>query len=264
MRSGRSERACPAVHGPRGGGRRKSRLSAEFLDGGRRHAVVRGRCLPYGEGITYWPVVEGSSSSPRTESSPSRRTLAALLGDGGWSRRARRSPGRSASCSRRSPGAAARLRARRPALGRADLPRPGRARRRPFARCADPAALHGAAGAPRPPAGLGRRQGERHDVLLEPLARRRDRRADREPRGLDGGPRERIRAAAEGNPLFVEEMVAMAAASRRRRRRHASPRRIQALLAARLDQLDAAERASSSAGRSRASVPSRRGPGARA
>ena len=34
----------------------KSRLVQEFLarrDGGR---VVRGRCLPYGEGITYWPV----------------------------------------------------------------------------------------------------------------------------------------------------------------------------------------------------------------
>ena len=36
----------------------KSRLTAEFigsLDGAR---VVRGRCLPYGEGITYWPVIE--------------------------------------------------------------------------------------------------------------------------------------------------------------------------------------------------------------
>ncbi len=36
----------------------KSRLTAEFLtslDGAR---IVRGRCLPYGEGITYWPVVE--------------------------------------------------------------------------------------------------------------------------------------------------------------------------------------------------------------
>ena len=36
----------------------KSRLTAEFIgsvDGAR---VVRGRCLPYGEGITYWPVIE--------------------------------------------------------------------------------------------------------------------------------------------------------------------------------------------------------------
>src|SRR5205807_1294053 len=36
----------------------KSRLVVEFLqslDGAR---VVRGRCLSYGEGITYWPVIE--------------------------------------------------------------------------------------------------------------------------------------------------------------------------------------------------------------
>ena len=35
----------------------KSRLVAEAL-GGIEARVVRGRCLPYGEGITYWPVVE--------------------------------------------------------------------------------------------------------------------------------------------------------------------------------------------------------------
>jgi class 3 adenylate cyclase/tetratricopeptide (TPR) repeat protein len=37
----------------------KSRLVAEFLGSVRDRAlVVRGRCLPYGEGITYWPVAE--------------------------------------------------------------------------------------------------------------------------------------------------------------------------------------------------------------
>jgi class 3 adenylate cyclase/tetratricopeptide (TPR) repeat protein len=37
----------------------KSRLVAEFLGSIRDQArVVRGRCLPYGEGITYWPVAE--------------------------------------------------------------------------------------------------------------------------------------------------------------------------------------------------------------
>jgi predicted ATPase len=35
----------------------KSRLAAEFL-AGLEARVVRGRCLSYGEGITYWPVVE--------------------------------------------------------------------------------------------------------------------------------------------------------------------------------------------------------------
>ena len=36
----------------------KSRLAEEFLGGVDQAMVVRGRCLPYGEGITYWPVVE--------------------------------------------------------------------------------------------------------------------------------------------------------------------------------------------------------------
>jgi class 3 adenylate cyclase/tetratricopeptide (TPR) repeat protein len=43
--------------GPAGVG--KSRLVAEFCrDVGPRARVVRGRCLHYGEGITYWPLVE--------------------------------------------------------------------------------------------------------------------------------------------------------------------------------------------------------------
>jgi class 3 adenylate cyclase/tetratricopeptide (TPR) repeat protein len=47
------------VVGPPGIG--KSRLCREFLDraGDRRSLrVVRGRCLPYGEGLTYWPLAE--------------------------------------------------------------------------------------------------------------------------------------------------------------------------------------------------------------
>jgi class 3 adenylate cyclase/tetratricopeptide (TPR) repeat protein len=37
----------------------KSRLVGELLDDiGDRAAVVAGRCLPYGEGITYWPIAE--------------------------------------------------------------------------------------------------------------------------------------------------------------------------------------------------------------
>jgi class 3 adenylate cyclase/tetratricopeptide (TPR) repeat protein len=44
----------------------KSRLLREFLDAlGSRATVLEGRCLPYGEGITYWPLVEmfGNDSS---------------------------------------------------------------------------------------------------------------------------------------------------------------------------------------------------------
>ncbi|HMJ00058.1 MAG TPA: adenylate/guanylate cyclase domain-containing protein [Gaiellaceae bacterium] len=53
------ERGCHlfTVLGAAGVG--KSRLLAEFLKGvGERATVVGGRCLPYGEGITFWPLLE--------------------------------------------------------------------------------------------------------------------------------------------------------------------------------------------------------------
>lgn len=53
------DRVCHlfSVLGPAGVG--KSRLIDEFVDSVRSRAkVVQGRCLSYGEGITYWPVVE--------------------------------------------------------------------------------------------------------------------------------------------------------------------------------------------------------------
>ncbi len=54
-----SERSCHlfTVLGSAGVG--KSRLVGEFLSGvGDRATVLSGRCLPYGEGITFWPVAE--------------------------------------------------------------------------------------------------------------------------------------------------------------------------------------------------------------
>jgi class 3 adenylate cyclase/tetratricopeptide (TPR) repeat protein len=36
----------------------KSRLAREFADGLERASVLSGRCLPYGESITYWPLAE--------------------------------------------------------------------------------------------------------------------------------------------------------------------------------------------------------------
>ena len=36
----------------------KSRLAREFLDGVERASVLVGRALPYGEGVTYWPLAE--------------------------------------------------------------------------------------------------------------------------------------------------------------------------------------------------------------
>src|ERR671931_2883810 len=50
-------RALVTVVGPPGIG--KTRLVAELIERGRETGVVHcGRCLPYGEGITYWPVAE--------------------------------------------------------------------------------------------------------------------------------------------------------------------------------------------------------------
>ena len=52
-----SDRSCHlfTILGAAGVG--KSRLAQEFL-GGVDATVVRGRCLSYGEGISYWPVTE--------------------------------------------------------------------------------------------------------------------------------------------------------------------------------------------------------------
>ncbi|HEX9416909.1 MAG TPA: adenylate/guanylate cyclase domain-containing protein [Gaiellaceae bacterium] len=77
---GKTERACHlfTLLGPAGVG--KSRLVAEFLAGVDAR-VVRGRCLPYGEGITYFPVVEvllqlGSEPDSLIASSPPETELA--------------------------------------------------------------------------------------------------------------------------------------------------------------------------------------------
>ena len=80
-------------------------------------------------------------------------------------------------------------------------------------------------------------------VLLEPLsASQTDELLERllGEGTLDEELRERIRDAAEGNPLFVEEMVAFVEASGDGE--VTVPGTIQALLAARLDQLEPAER----------------------
>jgi class 3 adenylate cyclase/tetratricopeptide (TPR) repeat protein len=54
-----AERSCRLVTVVGEPGVGKSRLAAELIDRlGPRARVLRGRCLPYGEGITYWPVAE--------------------------------------------------------------------------------------------------------------------------------------------------------------------------------------------------------------
>ena len=121
-----SERACHllTVLGDAGVG--KSRLVREFTsrlaDGG--VTVLRGRCLPYGEGITYWPLAEIVREIARADGpdpgEQSAATLGALLAGDAKAEliaervakalglapapeaaRARRPSGPSAGCSRR-------------------------------------------------------------------------------------------------------------------------------------------------------------------
>ena len=58
----------------------KSRLVAEAL-AAVDSRVVRGRCLPYGEGITYWPVVEAVKQLALLPSDPvAEAAIRSLLG----------------------------------------------------------------------------------------------------------------------------------------------------------------------------------------
>ena len=79
------------------------------------------------------------------------------------------------------------------------------------------------------------------------------------PERIPGELREKIARAAGGNPLFIEEMLAMAGEAEGE---VVVPPTLQALLAARLDQLETAERSVlervRSRGRSSTGVPSRR------
>ncbi len=145
----------------------KSRLTGELVATiGERATVVGGRCLPYGEGITFWPITEllqgaagVSESDPPSEA---RRKLDLLLEDspdvGARRRPARRlsraclgNPGRPRDVlvgseaprdTRRATAAPRGL--RRHPVGGADVPRPARVPRRLDSRSTGHAALPGA------------------------------------------------------------------------------------------------------------------------
>ncbi len=168
--------------GPAGVG--KSRLVGEFLGGPAASAtVLRGRCLSYGEGITFFPLAEViHQAAGILEGEPpdaARAKLAASLADTadgeriaslvgglfGWS-----PPGATEDSfwavrkvlehlARERPG---RRRLRRHPLGRADDARPDRASRRLDARRRRPAGLCRSSRAARHPLRLGWRQDERH------------------------------------------------------------------------------------------------------
>ena len=207
-----SDRSCHlfTILGAAGVG--KSRLAQEFL-GGVDATVVSGRCLSYGEGISYWPVTEvvkqlvpaGATTGP----------LASILGDD----TASGSPEEIAWAFRKLLEARA---AERPVVvvfddlhwGEptfldlvehvADLSRDAPI----LLLCMARPELFDV----RPAWGGGKLNAT--TALLEPLAP--DETAelvDLLAGGVEHGLRNRILEAAGGNPLFVEEMVAMAAES---------------------------------------------------
>ena len=233
-----SDRSCHlfTILGTAGVG--KSRLAQEFLSGVNA-TVVSGRCLSYGEGISYWPVTEvvkqlvpaGEATGP----------LASILGDDS----AAGSPEEIAWAFRKLLEAQA---AERPLVAVfddlhwgeptfldlvehvADLSRDAPILLLCMAR---PELLDARAA-------WGGGKLNATNVLLEPLAPEETAElVDLLAEGAEQGLRSRILEAAGGNPLFVEEMVAMAAESGEE---VAVPPTIQALLAARLDQLATAER----------------------
>jgi class 3 adenylate cyclase/tetratricopeptide (TPR) repeat protein len=220
----------------------KSRLAAEFLASLADTLVVRGRCLPYGEGITYWPVVEVLKQLPEARTEPvANDAIRALLGD------------EQLVISREEIAWAFRKRLEAVAVKTplvcvfddlhwgeetfldlvehiADLSRDAPILLLCMAR----------------PELLDRRSGwaggklNAVTVLLEPLGLEETELLIESLAHLEQDLRDRILRAAEGNPLFVEEMVALVQESTVSE--VIVPPTIQALLAARLDQLGAPER----------------------
>jgi DNA-binding SARP family transcriptional activator len=238
----------------------KSRLVQEFLDGlGEGAIVARGRCLPYGEGITYWPVVEairdvlGEPTHERIREAIAAvddadlvaRRIAALLGIA-------EDRGRAEEASWAVRTFFEALARTRPLVLVFDDVHWGEggfldliehfadwSRDVPFvlACIARPELLD-----IRPDWGGGKVNAT--TVLLEPLSEEESSQlVDELAQGeLDAETRGRVVAAAEGNPLFVEEMLALALDSPDGAAQLQVPPTIQALLAARLDRLEQEER----------------------
>jgi class 3 adenylate cyclase/tetratricopeptide (TPR) repeat protein len=237
------DRSCQlfTVLGPAGIG--KSRLLLEFLAAREDALILRGRCVPYGEGITYWPVVEVAKQLPAAAfDGAGTEAIAALLRD------------EDVATSREEIAYAFRkllesVAAERPVVCVFDDIHWGEEtfldlveHIADLSRDAPILVLCSAR-----PELLDRRPGwaggkvNATTVLLEPL-RPEDADALIESLGhVDATLADRIRDAAEGNPLFVEQMVALVKESGNGD--VTVPPTIQALLAARLDQLEPSERA---------------------
>ena len=210
-----ADRTCRlfTLLGPAGIG--KSRLVADFLERvGDSADVLRGRCLSLRRGHHVLAARRDARSARRRAGE--RRRLDAR-GDASRVSPAPRGARRRAPAGRRG---------RRPAVGRARVRRPRRARRRPLARRADLPALrraHRAARRPSRTGAAGSSMRRRSCSSRSATSELRD--ADRQPARRDATStptlRERITAASAGNPLYVEEMLAMV----REQRRTATTRR---------------------------------------
>jgi class 3 adenylate cyclase len=232
----------------------KSRLSAEFT--GRLEAtVVRGRCLSYGEGITYWPVVEvvkqllanPAMDGALTGSDDQARAIRGLLGESAPA-------GTSIEIAWAVRKLLERAAAQRPLVVVLDDVHWGE---QTFFDLVEHVADL-SRGAPilllciarpellerRPAWGGGKLNAA--TVLLEPL--NSDEADELIGRLLptcapaDAALRTRALEAAAGNPLFLEEIAAVVASSGGSGGNVVVPPTIQALLAARLDQLEPGER----------------------
>jgi class 3 adenylate cyclase/tetratricopeptide (TPR) repeat protein len=227
-----SERRCELVTLVGDAGVGKSRLVAELVRG-LEATVVLGRCLPYGEGITYWAVVEVLKQLDRQ---PSEEAAAAAIGSLLGETQAATSAEEIAWAFRMTLEHAA---AERPLVVVFDDIQWGE---ETFLDLIEHVGLLSTGSSillvciARPELHE-RRQSWPLTLRLEPLG-------DQEVEQLIServatGLREKIAHAAGGNPLFVEEMLAMADEAGDE---VVVPPTLQALLAARLDQLELAER----------------------
>jgi class 3 adenylate cyclase/tetratricopeptide (TPR) repeat protein len=225
----RDERRCQltTIAGDPGVG--KSRLSAEFL-AGTDARVVHGRCLSYGKGITYWPVVEVVKQLDVLPSDPAAAaSLRSLLGE----------THEATSADEIAWAFRKLLEERSPLVCVFDDLQWGE---ETFLDLVEHVALL-SSGAPLLLLCLARPElTERRPqwpiaLRLEPLPH-----TDVEaliPEMFSAELRERIERAAGGNPLFVTEIVAMA---REAGEQVAVPPNLKAVLATRLDQLEQPER----------------------
>src|SRR5581483_3530000 len=205
----------------------KSRLVAEALaEIGAR--AVRGRCLPYGEGITYWPVVEVLKQLGAFPSNPDAATaIRALLGE----------IDRTASSEEIAWAFRKLIEEQAPVVVVFDDIQWAE---ETFLDLIEGAALL-SSGAPILLVCLARAEllSKRSEwpitLRLEPLP---DSAVEELIVDAPAALRKRIAAAAGGNPLFLTQMVAMAEEDADVE----VPPTLRALLAARLDQLDASER----------------------